>query len=521
MGMNQTGSNEINQASRNTIGDALRRSVRRNPDKEALLYEDRRWTYAALDVAANRVAHRLLALGLKPDDRVAAYGRNSDAYVLLWLGCVRAGLVHVPINYALTEGELHYIVEQSGARALFHDLAIAGHIEQLGPQLPCEWVGSLHGGEALDILAFARTPGKESEPAVSISEEDVAQLLYTSGTTAAPKGAMMSHRALMAEYTSTLLSTEISSADRSLASLPLYHSAQMHVFVMPQLLLGATTIVIQAPLPELCFGLIAKERISSFFAPPTVWIALLRHPDFDRYDLSSLARGYYGASIMPVPVLQELTRRLPKVRLFNCYGQSEIAPLATVLSPEDHAERPASAGQPIFNVETRIVNEQMEDCAPGEMGEIIHRSPQLMTGYWNKPEETAEAFAGGWFHSGDVGYFDAAGFLYIADRIKDIINTGGVVVSSREVEECLYTHPAVSEVAVIALPDEKWIEAVVAVVSLKAGQQVDAEALIAHVKAHIAPFKVPKRVFFVESLPRNASGKLLKRELRQQYASAG
>lgn len=521
MEMNQTGSNEINQASRNTIGDALRRSVRRNPNKEALLYEDRRWTYAALDVAANRVAHRLLALGLKPDDRVAAYGRNSDAYVLLWLGCVRAGLVHVPINYALTEGELHYIVEQSGARALFHDLAIAGHIEQLGPQLPCEWVGSLHGGEALDILAFARTPGKESEPAVSISEEDVAQLLYTSGTTAAPKGAMMTHRALMAEYTSTLLATEISSADRSLASLPLYHSAQMHVFVMPQLLVGATTIVIQAPLPELCFGLIAKERISSFFAPPTVWIAFLRHPDFDRYDLSSLARGYYGASIMPVPVLQELTRRLPKVRLFNCYGQSEIAPLATVLSPEDHAERPASAGQPIFNVETRIVNEQMEDCAPGEMGEIIHRSPQLMTGYWNKPEETAEAFAGGWFHSGDVGYFDAAGFLYIADRIKDIINTGGVVVSSREVEECLYTHPAVSEVAVIALPDEKWIEAVVAVVSLKAGQQVDAEALIAHAKAHIASFKVPKRVFFVESLPRNASGKLLKRELRQQYASAG
>ncbi|MEO6354401.1 MAG: acyl-CoA synthetase [Burkholderiaceae bacterium] len=509
--------NTIQQASRNTIGDALRRSVRRNPNSEALLYEDRRWTYAALDVAANRVAHRLLALGLKQGDRVAAYGRNSDAYVLLWLGCVRAGLTHVPINYALTEGELHYIVEQSGARALFHDLAIAGHIEQLGPQSQCVWVGTLHGGDTHDILAFSSAPGCESEPDVLISEEDIAQLLYTSGTTAAPKGAMMTHRALMAEYTSTLLSTEISASDRSLASLPLYHSAQMHVFVMPQLLVGATTIVIQAPQPEQCFALIAKERITSFFAPPTVWIAFLRHPDFDRHDLSSLAKGYYGASIMPVPVLQELSQRLPKARLFNCYGQSEIAPLATVLSPEDHAERPASAGKPIFNVETRIVNEQMEDCAPGEMGEIIHRSPQLMTGYWNKPEETAEAFAGGWFHSGDVGYFDAAGFLYIADRIKDIINTGGVVVSSREVEECLYTHPAVSEVAVIGLPDEKWIEAVIAVVSLKAGQQVDATALIAHAKARIAPFKVPKRVFFVESMPRTASGKLLKRELRRQY----
>ena len=161
----------------------------------------------------------------------------------------------------------------------------------------------------------------------------------------------------------------------------------------------------------------------------------------------------------------------------------------------------------------------MEDCVPGEMGEIVHRSPQLMTGYWNKPEETAEAFVGGWFHSGDVGYFDAAGFLYIADRIKDIINTGGVVVSSREVEECLYTHPAVSEVAVIGLPDEKWIEAVAAIVTLKTGQHADAAALIAHAKAHIAPFKVPKRILIVESLPRTASGKLLKRELRKQYAT--
>ena len=510
-------SQTILQVSRNTIGDALRRSVRRNPNKEALLHDGRSWTYAALDVAVNRVAQRLLALGLNPGDRVAAYGRNSDAYVLLWLGCVRAGLTHVPINYALTGGELSYIVEQSAARALFHDLFTASHVEQLGTALPCEWRGTLHGGDALDILTMANTPGCEQEPEVTIHEEDIAQLLYTSGTTAAPKGAMMSHRALMAEYTSTLLATEIRSDDRAIASLPLYHSAQMHVFVMPQLLVGATIIIIAAPLPELCFKLIAKERITSFFAPPTVWIAFLRHPDFDRYDLSSLARGYYGASIMPVPVLQELAGRLPKVRLFNCYGQSEIAPLATVLSPEDHAERPASAGRPIFNVETRIVNEQMVDCAPGEMGEIIHRSPQLMTGYWNKPEETAEAFAGGWFHSGDVGYFDEAGFLYIADRIKDIINTGGVVVSSREVEECLYTHPAVSEVAVIALPDEKWIEAVVAVVSLKAGQQVDAATLIAHAKAHIAPFKVPKQVSFVETLPRNASGKLLKRTLRDQY----
>ena len=518
--MHHTISPEIRRTIRNTLGDALQRAVRRTPNKEALLFADRRWTYQALATAANRVANGLLAQGLQPGDRVAAYGKNSDAYVLLWLACNRAGLIHVPINYALTEGELKYILDQSGAKAVVHDVAIAEHVEHLRPQLQCALYGTFHGGSGLDVLALAEGGDDAGEPQVDIDENAVAQILYTSGTTANPKGAMMTHRALLAEYASAIVAVEIQSSDRSLASLPLYHSAQMHVFLMPQLLMGATTLIVPAPLPDVCFDVIARERITSFFAPPTVWISLLRHPSFDGCDLSSLCKGYYGASIMPVPVLEELRRRLPALRVFNCYGQSEIAPLATVLTPEDHLIVPASAGRPILNVETRVVNDQLEDMPVGEMGEIVHRTPQAMIGYWDKSEQTDEAFQGGWFHSGDIGYFDENGFLFICDRIKDVINTGGVVVSSREVEECLYTHPAVAEVAVIALPDEKWVEAVTAVVSLKAGASVSEDELVQFAKGKIAPFKVPKYIFFKQDLPRNTAGKLLKRELRREYSAA-
>jgi fatty-acyl-CoA synthase len=262
---------------------------------------------------------------------------------------------------------------------------------------------------------------------------------------------------------------------------------------------------------------VEQERITSFFAPPTVWISLLRHKDFATRNLTSLKNIYYGASIMPLPVLHELRERLPGARPFNAYGQTEIAPCATVLAPEDHDARPASCGRPVLNVETRVVDPDMNDVPPRTHGEIVHRSPQLLTGYWDKPAETAEAFAGGWFHSGDVGYFDEDGYLYIVDRIRDVINTGGVLVASREVEEALFTHPSVSEVAVVGLPDEKWIEAVTAFVMLRPGHDADEATLIAHARQHLASFKLPKKVVFVDNLPRNTAGKLLKRELRNQY----
>lgn len=495
---------------RNTVGDAVRRAARLYRDRPALVFGDRSWSFNDLDRAADRIARRFADMGLRQGDRIAAYGRNSDGYFVAWLACVRGGFVHVPVNYALTGEELSYIVRQSGARMVMTTPSLAGHLDGIVVE---------HTVLFDNLIPLARDPAAPVGVEPDLEDDSLAQIVYTSGTTAAPKGAMMTHRAMMAQYYSCIYNMEYAESDQALAALPLYHTAQTHAFTMPQLLVGARTVLIEAPDPATVLRLIEAERITSFFAPPTVWISLLRHPDFATRDLSCLEKVYYGASIMPVPVQQELRARLPAARPFNAYGQTEIAPVATILRPEEHDARPASCGRPVLNVETRVVDPDMNDVPPGTHGEIVHRSPQLLTGYWDKPEETAEAFRGGWFHSGDVGYFDDEGYLFIVDRIRDVINTGGVLVASREVEEVLFTHAAVSEVAVVGLPDDKWIEAVVAFVVTRPGEAADDAALIAHARAHLAPFKLPKRVVFVDSLPKNTAGKLLKRELRRQYST--
>ena len=493
---------------RNTVGDAIRRAACVFRDRSALVFGDRDWSFTDLDIAADRIAVHFAGLGLNAGDRIAAYGRNSDAYFLTWLACVRGGFVHVPVNYALTGEELGYIVQQSGSKLVLTGAGLESNLDGIAvPHRPLA-----------DFVSIARNPATAAAPDPDLHDDSLAQIVYTSGTTAAPKGAMMTHKAMLSQYYSVIHNMDYAETDRALAALPLYHTAQTHAFTMPQLLVGARTILIEAPVPDLVLRIIEQERITSFFAPPTVWISLLRHADFATRDLSTLEKVYYGASIMPVPVLRELRERLPAARPYNCYGQTEIAPLATVLRPEEHDARPASCGRPVLNVETRVVDPDMNDVRPGTHGEIIHRSPHLMAGYWEKPEETNEAFAGGWFHSGDVGYFDDEGYLYIVDRIRDVINTGGVLVASREVEEILFTHPSVSEVAVVGLPDDKWIEAVTAFVVLRPGHAADAAALQALARAHLAPYKLPKKIVFVDNLPRNTAGKLLKRELRRQYA---
>ncbi|MBB5321378.1 fatty acyl-CoA synthetase [Marinobacter oulmenensis] len=514
-----TASAGIQRARRNTIGDAMARSAATHGEQTALAFADREWSFAGIEQASNRLAHRLLDLGLTPGDRVAAYGKNSDAYILLWLACAKAGLIHVPVNYALVEHELAYVLNQSGASALFYDTGLTSQVDAVADQVCFDIRVPLHGeAHQTDILTMARAEGDDTPPELELADTDVVQILYTSGTTSDPKGAMHTHRSLLTEYAAAQYHLDILPTDRCLAALPLYHSAQMHVFMMPMLLTGGYTRLISTPTPEAILGLLTSEQLNASFAPPTVWISLLHYPEFAPERLQHLTKIYYGASIMPGQVVQQLSEQLPNAGLYNCYGQSEIGPLATVLRPEEHRDRPTSAGRPLQTVQTRIVDPVSgEDCPPGEQGELVHRSPQLMVGYWDKPGATDEAFRNGWFHSGDLGYQDEAGYLYIVDRIKDVVNTGGVLVASRDVEEALYQHPAVAEVAVIGVPDEKWIEAICAVVVVRDGHPQDANELLEHARTRLAAFKVPKHIQFIEALPKNSAGKLLKRKLRQAF----
>lgn len=499
-----------------TVDGILRRSAARTPGATALVFEDREWTYADLDVAVTRAAARLISLGTAKGDRVAAYGKNSDAYLIGYLACARAGLIHVPINFALTGEELAYLLEQSGSTLVLTDPALRSAVDALRHETGVEQVLELRGGPG-SLLSDCRQGGSVPDLDVSVDDTDLVQLLYTSGTTSRPKGAMMTHRALVHEYLSCLAGLDQHADDDPLHAMPLYHSAQMHVFLMPWLAVGARNTLVETPDPTDILRRIEADRHGAFFAAPTLWTALAQHPDLVERDLSSLRKAYYGASIMPGPVLEKLHRTLPDLGLYNCFGQSEIGPLATVLRPEEHADRPASAGRAALFVELRVVDGEGEEVAPGEPGEVVYRSPQLCQGYWDEPEATEEAFRGGWFHSGDLVRQDAEGYIEVVDRIKDVINTGGVQVASREVEDALHTHPGVAEAAVIGVADDRWIEAVTAFVVPMDGTDVEAlpEELIAHARGRLAPFKVPKTVRVIEALPRNASGKILKRRLRE------
>jgi fatty-acyl-CoA synthase len=508
---------------RQTLADTLRRSAERVPDRLGLACGTTRWTYRAFHAASERLAAGLAGRGIRRGDVVAVLARNSHGFVALRYALMRLGAIMAPINFMLQPDDVAFILQHSGARMLASDSGMAEVARRSAAEAPgvteLLWLPSEDETAPIEGMtnALALIEAGGEPPADGPASFDVAQIVYTSGTESRPKGVQLTHDAILWQYVSCMVDADISGGDVTVHALPLYHCAQLDVFLGPSIYAGGVNVVTAKPIPDNIFRLVETERATSFFAPPTVWISLLRAPGFDAADLSSLRKGYYGASIMPVEVMREMARRLPDVRLWNLYGQTEIAPLATMLGPDDQLQKPGSCGRAVLNVETRVVDDAMRDVKPGEVGEIVHRSPHLMIGYFKDDTRTAEAFRGGWFHSGDLATVDDEGYISVVDRKKDMIKTGGENVASREVEEAIYWLDGVSEVAVIGVPHPHWVEAVVAVVVPKAGASLQEGQVLDHAHKVLAGFKVPKRVVIADALPKNPSGKILKRSLREEH----
>jgi acyl-CoA synthetase (AMP-forming)/AMP-acid ligase II len=500
------------------VADIARVQGRLAPDAEALWFEGRGMTYGQLDAASNRCANALVDAGVKPGDRVAVLAKGNDDFFVLWMGCLKARACLTPVNWRLAPPEIAFILRDAAAHLLVCGEAFAGVVASQVEHTELHHLVQFEPGHARwpDFRAWiAGYPDTDPglEPAV---DDDVIQL-YTSGTTGLPKGVQLTEANYLAVFDSaTRQWAKFEPGDAVLVAMPLFHVAGANMGMLG-LLQGARCVVMREADPAAIMQLVAEHRIKQAFLVPALINMILNHPDADQADFGPLEKIYYGASPISEDVLKRAQARFG-ASLTQLYGLTETIGIGTYLSPEAHAEgRLRSCGVPSPGVEVRVIVDG-RSAATGEVGEIEIRSGGVMKGYWNRPDATAEAIdADGWFRSGDAGYFDEAGYLYIHDRVKDMIVSGGENVYPAEVENALFSHPCVADAAVIGVPDERWGEAVKAVVVLKAGSEADAAALIAHCRERIAGYKTPKSVDFIAVLPRNPSGKVLRRELRKPY----
>jgi fatty-acyl-CoA synthase len=501
-----------------TLADIMRHRAATHPDRIALTFENRDTSYAALDCRASQVANGLIAARLRSASRVALLDKNHDSFFEIWFGAAKANAVLVPVNWRLAGPEIAFIVNDAEAEILFIGAefldALAGIRDQLTSVREVVVIDR-------DYPAW-RDRQISADPDLPIVGDDVCVQMYTSGTTGRPKGAQLTNTNLLTEL--SLLDTmgewaRWQNSDVSLVVMPLFHIAGSG-YAMVGFFSGAHNVLLREVVPQQILDAIGRYGVSKACFVPAVILMLIQCPGIREADLSSLQLIIYGASPIPTALLRSALDVF-KCNFAQVYGLTETTAAITCLPPEEHADpnsqRLLSCGRPLTGVEIRIVGPAGESLGPRQVGEIVCRSALVMKGYWNLPEETAKAFSGDWFHTGDAGYLDEAGFLYIYDRVKDMIISGGENVYPAEVESALYGHPAIADVAVIGVPDERWGEAVKAIIVLKPDQQASEADIIAHARERIAGYKSPKSIDFVDSLPRTPSGKILKRELRERY----
>ncbi len=511
------------------LGDILELNALKWGQRNALTIDDRSFTFTQLRDRAHRLAAALTGLA-GPGDRVAILAENVAEYVDAYYGVPSAQMALVFLNYRLNPHELGWIINDSSAKVLIIEASYVPAMLAVRDEWPAVQhvivigAGGAASAEAslLDYDEFVGTASAD-HPLPRPSEDDVAWQLYTSGTTGRPKGALLTHRSLLTAKLNCVIAYGVKAEDRMMLCFPMCHVAGY--LVTQNHLAGASVLLMRAYSPDLFLDLVDRHKITATGLAPTMMAMLLQHPKIDDYDLSSLTSIGYGAAAMPVEVLKAAIARFGPV-VWSGFGMTELGGNVLVhsfdahvraISGEEHLL--ASCGVPLTFAAVRVVYDYMFEVPPGLVGEIIVKGEQVMQGYWNRPEATDEAFQGGWFHTGDMARRDEEGYFYIVDRKKDMIITGGENVYSREVEEVLYAHPGVSEAAVIGLPDATWGERVTAVVTRRAGADVTEADIISLCRDRLAGFKTPRRVEFVDELPKNVSGKILKRELRDRFGT--
>ncbi len=495
----------------------LSHRARLTPDREALVDGGRRFTYGQLDRRVQRLAAALRdRYGVGRHDRIATLTMNCAEWVELFFATARIGAILVPLNWRLAPPELDYQLRDSAARALFVGPEHNELADRLAADLPLE--ARLEIGPAYEALLESdagATPLVDQQAAF----DDPHLILYTSGTTGRPKGAVLTHANTFWNCVNVGAAAGLTERDTSLTLLPLFHSGGIGLYTIPTLHAGGRVVVLRAFEPGQVCALAHQEQVTLIFGVPAIWLELLKRPDFTAANYPTIRSLASGGAPCPTTVIDQLAER--GFTLLQGYGLTETAPGGTLISREDWRRKAGTVGKAMLHVELRVVDEAGRDAAANQVGEVWFRGPNLFAGYWNRPEATVEAFTSdGWFRSGDLGRLDEEGFLTLVDRMKDMIISGGENIYSAEVEDALFAHPAVAEVAVIGVPDRQWGEAVRAIVASRAGVITSAEELIEHCRGRLARYKVPKSVVFVDALPRNASGKVLKVELRDRYGNS-
>ncbi|HEX6304467.1 MAG TPA: long-chain fatty acid--CoA ligase [Anaerolineales bacterium] len=504
--------------------DWIKRHAQRTPGKLALVdaATGRQFTYAQLDERANRFASFLKHnLGLQPGDRISILAQNSSDYYEVLFACGKMGAILNTLNWRLAVPEMEYILNDCQPRILIYEPEFASAVDQLREQIDCEAyiviAGEAPAGETTyeDALA-AGSPAGVTMP--ELSYNDTWAIIYTSGTTGRPKGAQVTYGNFFYNAVGMGQAIDLNSMDVNLNVLPTFHIGGLGLYAGPTFHAGGTVVVMRAFDPAELLGLIEKWQVTVILLVPSIYLVLSQFSDFDRYDLSSLRYWTSGGSALPPSLVNQFADR--GVIIQQGFGMTETGPTVFLITREDALRKAGSVGKPVLHTDVRIMDREGNVLGPGEIGELCIKGGNVTSGYWNRPEATAQAIVDGWLHSGDAAKYDQEGFFYIVDRWKDMYISGGENVYPAEVENVIYDHPAVAEVAIIGVADPRWQEVGKAIVVVKEGHTLSEAQLIEFCQGKLARYKIPKSLEFVDSLPRTAAGKVLKRQLRERWNRA-